>query len=90
MSSETWYLDGLEFNSGKVSDLIIVAELFQKREPAHKYDVEHLGSQFLILTDGGGRYLNNRLCSCPLVFFIFNTRIKQKWKIGMKFYLIIL
>lgn len=71
LSSETWCLDGLEHNSGNRFFLIIVAKLFQKREPKHKYDVEHLGTQFLILTDGGGRYLNNRLCSCPLVFYTF-------------------
>lgn len=67
LSSETWVLDGLESNS--------VAKLFQKREPKHKYDVEHLGNQFLIITDGGGRYLNNKLCACPL-----NQTEQEYWK----------
>jgi oligopeptidase B len=63
LTSEIWVLDGLE----SISD----PKLFQKRELNHKYDVEHLGTQFLILTNGGGKYLNNKLCACPLVIISF-------------------
>jgi oligopeptidase B len=41
-------------------------KLFLKRDTGHKYEVEHQGNRFLILTDGRKQYLNNRLCSCPV------------------------
>ncbi|KAJ3037686.1 hypothetical protein HDV00_001408 [Rhizophlyctis rosea] len=40
--------------------------LFQKREHRHKYSVEHQEDKFLVLTDGGGKFLNYKLCACPL------------------------
>ncbi|KAJ3138135.1 hypothetical protein HDU90_001618 [Geranomyces variabilis] len=41
-------------------------KLFQAREFRVKYDVEHQGNRFFIRTDGGGKSLNGKLCSCPL------------------------
>lgn len=38
--------------------------LVRKREEGHEYEIEHQGSRFLILTDGGKKYLNKRLVSC--------------------------
>ncbi|TPX70907.1 hypothetical protein SpCBS45565_g01394 [Spizellomyces sp. 'palustris'] len=40
--------------------------VFQPRQFRHKYSIDHQGDNFLILTDGGGKYLNFKLCSCPL------------------------
>ena len=37
--------------------------------------MEHQGSQFIILSNGGGKYLNYRLCACPL-----NSTEQAHWK----------
>ncbi|KAJ3052743.1 hypothetical protein HK097_005774 [Rhizophlyctis rosea] len=49
-------------------------KLFQRREHRHKYYVDHQGDKFLVLTDGGGKYLNFKLASCPL-----NATDKRNW-----------
>ena len=45
----------------------IELRLFQQREHRHKYFVEHQEDKFLVLTDGGGKYLSFKLVSCPVV-----------------------
>jgi oligopeptidase B len=50
-------------------------KLFQAREVGHLYDVEHQGNRFLIRSNGKKKYLNFRLCSCP----IDNTNM-QNWE----------
>jgi oligopeptidase B len=57
-TAETWYLDAANPTESP--------KLFQKRIPGHSYEVEHQGDRFLVLTNGNKRFLNNRLCSCPL------------------------
>ncbi|KAJ3188588.1 hypothetical protein HDU85_004302 [Gaertneriomyces sp. JEL0708] len=47
-------------------DITSDLKLFNKREYRHRYHVEHQGDRFLILTDGAGKFLNNKLCWCPL------------------------
>ncbi|KAI8897011.1 oligopeptidase B [Globomyces pollinis-pini] len=49
--------------------------LFNKRENRHRYSVEHQGDRFLILTDLGGKCLNNTLYSCPI-----NATSIQHWE----------
>lgn len=41
-------------------------KMFLKRNFAHKYYLYHQGDRFLILTNGSKKYLNFRLCSCPI------------------------
>ncbi|KAJ3269794.1 hypothetical protein HDV01_000891 [Terramyces sp. JEL0728] len=41
-------------------------ELVVERSIGHEYFVEHIGNQFLITTNGGGVYRNNRVCICPI------------------------
>ncbi|TPX56137.1 hypothetical protein PhCBS80983_g04768 [Powellomyces hirtus] len=41
-------------------------KLFHPRELRHKYFVDHQNDKFLILTDGGGKFLNFKLCATPL------------------------
>ncbi|KAJ3220097.1 hypothetical protein HDU67_006853 [Dinochytrium kinnereticum] len=57
-TTEVRYIDAQDPDAG--------CKLFCPRETGHKYDVEHHENRFLILTDGGGKYLNNKLQSCPL------------------------
>lgn len=39
---------------------------FLKRQHGHKYELEHQGNRFLVLTNGKKLYLNNRLCSVSI------------------------
>ncbi|KAJ3254309.1 hypothetical protein HK103_007279 [Boothiomyces macroporosus] len=50
-------------------------KLVLKRSTGHIYSVEHQGTQFIITTNGTGKFRNNRLCVCP----ISNTGI-ETWK----------
>ncbi|KAJ3112307.1 hypothetical protein HDU96_004717 [Phlyctochytrium bullatum] len=58
LTSECRYVD--------LNDETPVCKLFHPREHRHKYDIDHQGDRFLILTDGGGQFLNNKLQECPL------------------------
>ena len=59
LTEETRFLDAKDASAEPV--------VFQPREFNHRYSVEHHESQFIILTNGGGQYLNYQLCACPLV-----------------------
>ncbi|KAJ3122102.1 hypothetical protein HK098_003124 [Nowakowskiella sp. JEL0407] len=49
--------------------------VFNAREFRHQYSVEHQGNRFLVLSDGGGKYLNFRLCWTPL-----DATGKENWR----------
>lgn len=59
-------------------------KVFLPRKFRHEYDVEHQGDRFIITTNGGGQYLNFRLCSCPLVEKQLIFRMIQPKLLGLK------
>ncbi|KAI8851474.1 prolyl oligopeptidase [Chytridium lagenaria] len=67
LTSEVHYIDAEDPDG--------VCKLFFPRETRHKYEVEHHENRFIVLTDGGGRYLNFKLQSAPLD----NTH-RDQWK----------
>ena len=62
LTSECHYMDA------NVVDAL--PTVFLPREFSHKYSLDHQGQVFLIQTNGGGKYLNFRLCSCPIVITV--------------------
>ena len=59
LTDEVWYIDARDMNTKPC--------LFHEREYNHKYEIEHHGDKFLILSNLGGKYLNFALFSCPKV-----------------------
>lgn len=58
LTSEYHYID--------ITKALENPKLILAREEGHRYSVEHQGDRFLILTNGKKKYLNYRLCSCPI------------------------
>ncbi|KAJ3314900.1 hypothetical protein HDV04_005321 [Boothiomyces sp. JEL0838] len=52
--SETYYID----TSSPSNEL----KLFKARELRHLYEVTHQGNNFIVVSNGGGKYLNRRVC----------------------------
>jgi oligopeptidase B len=65
LSTETWLID-----ADKPNDNLI---LFQKREHAHEYIIDHQEDRFFILTNWDAQ--NFRLMSCAV-----NNTVKESWK----------
>ncbi|KAJ3128821.1 hypothetical protein HK098_003363 [Nowakowskiella sp. JEL0407] len=67
LTSEVRYLD--------VNEPLGEFEIFNPRQLRHQYSVVHQGNRFLVLTNGGGKYLNYRLCATPL-----DATTEENWK----------
>ncbi|KXS21376.1 oligopeptidase B [Gonapodya prolifera JEL478] len=50
-------------------------QVFQPRIHELKYDVEHFGDGFIVLTNDGREHINNRICWCPI-----DATGRENWK----------